>query len=115
MSPTLGTHKRKFLFSVCAAISPHTVQLFADTFIRMAGMTPARTGRIDYYPYKGGGGEGFTAFFPLMESYLVVDVYDDLNESEILLSTCRPDRISLESLRSYIETHIGQVKEIGTL
>ena len=115
MNQTLGTHKRKFLFSVAGALSPHFVQHFADEFIKMAGMTPARKGRVDFYPYRGGGGKGFTAWFPLMESYLCIDVYDDLEETEILLSTCRPDRINLDALRNYLECRVGQVKEIGTL
>ena len=87
----------------------------AKDLIQLAGMTIARQGRVDKYPYEGKGGEGYTLYQPLCESYLVVDVYTDLEETEILLSTCRPDRINLDALRNYLECRVGQVKEIGTL
>lgn len=112
---TLGTYKRKFVFSCAGIISAHTVHQFSEEFIRLAGMTPARPGRIDQYPYNGGGGVGYTAFFPLMESFLIIDVYTDLNESEITLSTCRPDRINLNALKNYLSCQVGDVKEVGTL
>jgi hypothetical protein len=111
----LGSHKRKFLFSCAGVLSASDVDDFAKLFIKIAGMTPARPGRIDSYPYKGGGGEGFTGYFPLMESYLVVDVYIDLNETEVLLSTCKPDRINLNALVNCLSCRVGQVKEVGTL
>ena len=111
----LGTHKRKFMFSCSGVLSVHGVTRFAETFIKMAGMNPARPGRIDHYPYNGGGGEGFTGFYPLIESYLVIDVYTDLNETEILLSTCKPDRVNLDALRNYLTCQLGEVREVGTI
>ena len=87
----------------------------AKEVIRLAGMTIARQGRVDNYPFEGKGGEGYTLYQPLCESYLVIDVYTDIGETELMLSTCRPDRINLDILRDYLERYVGQVKEIGTL
>lgn len=114
MSPTLGTYKRKFIFSCCGILPENMAEDFAKEFIQRAGMTPARRGRIDRYPYRGGGGNGWTGFFPLKESYMVIDVYEDLNETEILLSSCKPERIVLNILTAFIKVHIGQVKEVAT-
>jgi hypothetical protein len=115
MDHILGIRKQKFLFSCAGILSSSNVNTFAKEFIRMAGMTPARPGRTDHYPYNGGGGEGYTFFQPLMESYLVVDVYSDLNETEVLLSTCRPERINLDTLKNFLSCQIGDVKGVGTL
>lgn len=78
-------------------------------------MNPARPGRIDHYPYNGGGGEGYTAFYPLMESYLIVDVYTDLHEIEILLSTCCPERLNLDALCNYLTCQLGEVRGVKTI
>ena len=115
MTDILGTHKRKFVFSCAGTISVHAVQSFSAEFIRMAGMTPARPGRIDHYPYNGGGGKGFTGFFPLMESFMVIDVYTDLNETEITLSTCKPERLNLDALKTYLTCQLGEVREVGMI
>jgi S-adenosylmethionine/arginine decarboxylase-like enzyme len=96
-------------------LSATSVNEFAGEFIKLAGMTSARAGRIDKYPYNNGGGEGFTGFFPLVESYLMIDVYTDINETEILLSTCKPERINVDTLRNYLVCQVGPIKEIGTL
>jgi hypothetical protein len=111
----LGTHKRKFVFSCSGVILQKAVNSFAKQFIKVAGMNPARPGRIDPYPFNGGGGAGYTGFFPLMESYLMIDVYTDINETEVLLSTCKPDRINIDALRNYLACQIGPVKEVGTI
>ena len=115
MTETLGTHKRKFVFSCGGVLSPHAVSSFCEKFIRIAGMNPARPGRIDHYPYNGGGGEGFTGFFPLMESFLIIDCYTDLNETEITLSTCKPERLNLDALKNYLTCQLGEVREVGTI
>lgn len=114
MTPTLGTYKRKFIFSVCGILPENMAEDFAKEFISRAGMTPARKGRFDKYPYNGKGGEGFTFYQPLCESYAVIDVYTNLNETEILLSTCKPERINLDVLSMFIRCQIGHVKEVTT-
>lgn len=115
MKQDLCQHKQKFVFLCAGVLSESSAEDFAKGFIEIAGMTPARSGRIDRYPYRGGGGIGYTAFFPLMESYLIIDVYDDLNETEILLSTCKPERINLYALQTNLRCRIGLVKTTATL
>jgi hypothetical protein len=78
-------------------------------------MSPARRGRIDIYPYRGGGGIGFTGFFPLKESYLIIDVYSDISEVEILLSTCKPERLDLPKLRNFLLCQIGQITKESSI
>ena len=123
MTQILGTNKEKLLFCSRGPLSRGRGRHLASHLISLAGMTQARKGRIDPYPYEpnfwkrlwnwlsrhssGGGGKGWTGLFPLMESYLIIDVYDDINEVEILLSTCKPERISMEIITSYLERLIG--------
>jgi hypothetical protein len=104
----LGDNKAKFLFTCRGWIPPAEMRIVALRLIRIIGMTPARSHLVDSYPYQGGGGDGYTLFQPLMESYLVVDVYYDLNETELLISTCMPDRLEVDVVKSFLDEEIGQ-------
>lgn len=110
----LGTHNKKFLF-VCRGIIPQEdVPYVAKNIIAFITMTPARDGRIDDYPYKRGGGAGYTGWFPLMESYLVIDAYSDLNKTELLISTCKPERLNPEAVANYLSKLIGPTEFRGS-
>lgn len=115
MSQTLGMEKRKFLFLCSGKLPIGEVSHVITNLIRFIGMTPAREPRLDVYPYKERGGVGYTGFFPLMESYILVDVYTELEQIEILLSTCKPDRTVPRCIVSFLEKGIGPTKFIGTL
>jgi hypothetical protein len=115
MSQTLGLEKRKFLFSCSGMLSIEEASHIITNLIKFIGMTPAREPRFDEYPYLKRGGVGYTGFFPLMESYIVVDAYTELNQIEILLSTCKPDRMVPCCIISFLEKEIGITKFIGTL
>jgi tRNA G37 N-methylase TrmD len=103
----LGDDKAKFLFISQGWIPPMEMRRMALRLVELVGMTPARHHQIDDYPYRGGGGNGYTLFQPLMESYLVADVYYDRNETEILISTCIPERLVMGSVMSFLENEIG--------
>lgn len=115
MSQILGMEKRKFLFLSKGVLSIESISHVINNLIRFIGMTPARKARIDKYPYHGGGGEGYTGFFPLKESYIIVDAYSDLNHTEILLSTCKPDRLMAGAVVSFLDKEVGPTRFIGTL
>jgi len=112
---TLGLEKRKFLFLCHKAISIKEIQALIEHLINYIGMTPARKPRLDTYPYKKRGGKGYTGFFPLVESYVMVDVYDELNQTEILLSTCKPDRTHPTVIIQFLNREFGPSEFIGTL
>lgn len=115
MSQVLGLEKRKFLFVCQGVLDQAKISHEMNCLICFIGMTPARDCRIDEYPYKGKGGRGYTGFFPLMESYLMVDVYTDLNQTEILLSTCKPERLIPSAVTSLLSKLIGPTQFIGTI
>jgi len=116
MAQLLGLEKRKFLFLCESYIPRANIIETVKRLIDFIGMTPARTPRIkDKYPYKGRGGIGYTSFHPLMESYIVVDAYKDLNHMEILLSTCKPDRAHPSAIICFMNREFGPTKFIGTL
>jgi len=115
MAKILGMEKRKFLLVCNKAISIHNINELGVYLINFIGMTPARKARVDKYPYKGKGGIGYTAFFPLTESYIVFDVYTELNQTEILLSTCKPDIIHSGALLQFLNREFGPSRFIGTL
>jgi hypothetical protein len=104
----LGDNKAKFLFTCQGWVPPAEMRALAIKLVELIGMTPARSHPLDDYPYRGGGGDGYTLFQPLMESYLVVDVYYDLNETELLISTCMPDRLEVDVVKSFLDERIGQ-------
>lgn len=103
----IGDNKVKFLFASQGWVPPAEMRKLALRLIKLIGMTPARNHLVDDYPYQGGGGNGYTLFQPLMESYLVVDVYYDQNETEILISTCMPDRFDVGMVTSFLEQELG--------
>jgi hypothetical protein len=63
--------------------------------IAFVGMTPARGPRVDWYPFEGKGGQGYTLYQPLTESFITADVYEKnlegkpVNQTEIILASCR--------------------------
>lgn len=111
----LGTHKQKFVFSCRGVVPKDDLAYAAKNIIGFIGMSQARPGRIDDYPYRNGGGIGYTGFFPLMESYLIMDAYSDLNETEVLISTCVPDRLQPEAVTSFLSKLIGPTIYRGSL
>ncbi len=115
MNQTLGTEKRKFLFLCKGVVSIDNIVSRINAFIFHIGMTPAREPRIDEYPYKNMGGIGYTGFFPLTESYVMVDVYIELDQTEILLSTCKPDRLDVSSVLDFLTKQIGVTTFVGTI
>ena len=115
MTQTLGTHKKKFLFSCRGVVPQVKLPAVAKNIINFIGMSAARPGRIDAYPYENGGGIGYTGFFPLKESYIIMDAYSDLNETEVLISTCVPDRMDPELVSVYLSKLIGPTIYRGSL
>lgn len=115
MSKSLGLEKRKFLFVCNKSVSKNSIAHIIETLIKFIGMTPARKPRIDEYPYKDGGGVGYTGFFPLMESYIMVDAYTELEQTEILLSTCKPNRTNPFAIVTLLSKLIGPTNFVGTI
>ncbi len=107
--PVLGTCKKKFEYSCQGVLSPKAMWEAVQKIIVLARMTPARKGRLDRYPFNGGGGKGFTIYQPLTESWCIADVYRDLNRSDIELSTCKPERIDEPALIAFLSKEIGPV------
>ena len=103
----LGDNKTKFLFRCQGFPVPDVARGILRKLIKFIGMTPARDHLADNYPFKGRGGEGFTLFQPLMESYAVMDVYYDTNETELLISTCMPDRLKVGAVIAFLGKEIG--------
>jgi len=110
--PTLGTHKKKYCFVAQGILGPDDLIPIALQMVKACGMTPAREPRVDTYPYLGGGGHGFTLYQPLTESYLIADVYSDLNETEVLISTCKPRRMRPKIVLMIMEQYIGPSQEV---
>lgn|SRR5512135_758267 len=104
----LGDNKAKFLFVSRGWIPPAEMRRLALDLIERIGMTPARSHPLDDYPYRGSGGNGYTLFQPLTESYLVADVYYDRKETEILISTCMPERLDVDSVVEFLNVEIGE-------
>jgi hypothetical protein len=105
----IGDNKEKFRFVCQGWIPPADMRRVALNLVELIGMSPARNHPLDDYPFNGGGGNGYTLFQPLMESYLIVDVYYDLDETELLISTCMPERLLVDAVKSFLAEHVGPV------
>jgi hypothetical protein len=105
---SLGDNKAKFLFICQGWLPPAETRRVVLGLIRLVGMTPARSHPVDDYPLPDGtGGDGFSLFQPLVESYAVADVYYDRNETEILISTCKPERLGVDEVISFLGKELG--------
>lgn len=107
----LGERKERFLFTCTGFVLPADARKFLTNLVNCVGMTPARRHPIDDYPYdngeQSGGGFGYTLYQPLMESFAIMDVYYDLNQTEVFISTCKPDRLDVDAVLSFLAKEIG--------
>lgn len=110
----LGENKEKYLFTCRGWLPPAEMRRVLLQLIELIGMRKARSHPHDDYPYDDGevvgGGDGFTLYQPLMESYAVVDVYYDSHESEVLVSTCKPERLAVDKVINFLSRKVGPTK-----
>ena len=130
----LGANRMKFVFVSQGTVPYGQIRRVARNVISFVGMTPARRGRIDEYPYEprlwkricnwftgwysGKGGNGYSGFFPLVESWLMWDDYRDVGEhgeTEITISTCMPARLSISEVCGFLTTEIGPTEYLGSI
>ena len=88
--PILGTRKQIGGWTCQGVLPSSEMMKTALEVIKLVGMTPARLGRIDEYPYNGLGGVGYTLYQPLTDSYIIFDVYSEINETKVILASCKP-------------------------
>jgi hypothetical protein len=104
-------NKQKFIFNSEGFVLPADARKLLVKLVRSIGMRPARNHPIDDYPYDcgegPGGGNGYTLYQPLIESYAIMDVYYDRNETEVLISTCMPERLTVDAVKSFLSREIG--------
>ena len=129
----LGETRMKFVFVSQGVVPRGQIRRVARNVINFVGMTPARRGRIDGYPFEsrwwkricnwftgwhsGGGGKGYSGFFPLVESWLLWDDYRNLErgETEITISTCKPERLDPIAVCALLSKEIGPTEFLGAI
>ena len=129
-----GNTRMKFVFVSQGTVPRRQIRRVARNVINFVGMTPARRGRIDGYPYEsrlwrkiwnwfsgfksGTGGNGYSGFFPLTESWLLWDDYrniGELGETEITISTSKPERLIPEAVCALLSKEIGPTDYLGSI
>lgn len=86
---TLGVRKQIGGWT-CQGTPPSIeIENIAVSVIKLVGMSPARGGRLDEYPYNGLGGVGYTFYQPLTDSYIIFDVYLEIGETKVVLASCK--------------------------
>ena len=88
--PILGTRKQIGGWTCQGTPPSMEIEEIALAIIKLIGMNPARGGRLDEYPYHGLGGVGYTFYQPLTDSYIVFDVYSEIDETKVVLASCKP-------------------------
>ena len=75
-------------FSIRGDISLAFCSELTDRIIKTSGMTPAYAPALYSYPVEGKGGEGFTYFQPITESFICWDVYPRLKGGYLVICSC---------------------------
>jgi hypothetical protein len=71
-------------------ISPQEVNYLTAVISKKIGMTLAPGGTLCSYPTdEDKGGEGFTFFQPITESFICWDVWDDLEGAYLVICSCK--------------------------
>ena len=73
------------------APSPDDADVVLSALIDALGMTRASGRKLCFYPNNAGaGGNGFTLFQPITESFIVVDTWPDHSGWYLHICSCRP-------------------------
>jgi hypothetical protein len=80
----------------------------AVRFVKMTPM-PEYLSTILFPLADGQGGQGYTIFLPLVESYIVADAWPEMGHIFISLASCRP--FNARSLAIMLRREFGPVKK----
>lgn len=95
-------------------LSPQQTIYVLLQVIAFIGMNPGRPARVDFYPYIGAGGRGYTVYQPLTDSYITADVYEEdiygnlVNQTVVILASCKSyDPVAVGILLSKLIGTVG--------
>ena len=89
MPEQLGERLYLVAMSVKGRLTEDVCVNVIDRIIDKIGMTKAPGWTINRYPVNGKGGEGFTIFQPITESFIALDVYDALFGGYLVICSCK--------------------------
>ena len=100
-------------FSVRGKIGKGDVVHLSDEIIKAIKMTPMPGALLCSYPFDSKGGNGFTFFQALTESFLAVDAWDDLCGAYIFIASCNPfDKMKVKKLLAAQGLKVTEIKPI---
>lgn len=92
-------------FSVRGDLSLAFCSELTDRIIETIGMTPAYAPETYRYPLEGKGGEGFTYFQSITESFICWDVYPKLGGGYLFIASCK--NFNAQGLIDEIKKYVG--------
>jgi hypothetical protein len=84
-----GEHINVASFSLRGKISKEDVIKITEDLIKTIGMTPMPGALLCSYPFDSKGGNGFTFFQALTESFMAIDVWDDFEGAYLFIASCK--------------------------
>ncbi len=82
-------------WELAGVLTPGPMLRVLRQVIAFVGMNPARGPRLDFYPFGGKGGKGFTLYQPLTQSFITADVYQEdlegnpIRQTVVILASCK--------------------------
>jgi len=98
-------------FSLKGQITKEVVLKLVEALIKSVGMTPMPGALLCSYPFDSKGGNGFTFFQALTESFIAVDVWDDFHGAYLFIASCKSfDKNKVEDTLADFGLDIHQTK-----
>jgi hypothetical protein len=76
--------------SLKGVISQEDILKLSNAIIKTIGMTSMPGALLCTYPFDSKGGNGFTFFQALTESFMAFDVWDDFHGAYLFIASCKP-------------------------
>ena len=68
---------------------PEKCNRYTSVICEKIGMTLAHKASLYQYPLNGKGGNGFTFFFPITESFITWDTWNDFGGAYLVIASCK--------------------------
>ena len=75
--------------SLVGPIDETSAWVLASLVVDALKMTPAPGATLCRYPVEGKGGVGFSLFFPITESFVVIDAWPEIGGLYLFVCSCR--------------------------
>jgi hypothetical protein len=113
MEANLGEHLDVVVMSVVGNVGEGVGKKFVEDLVEAIGMTPAPGCSLCRYPVDNKGGNGYTLFQPITESFIAFDSWPDLKGAYLVICSCA--RFSIRALFDVLEKYNLEGKQFNKI